>query len=48
MRRERVRATLTEELFKQGVATDLEMCRNVSKDGRKGPVRSGECCGIVR
>ena len=36
MRRERVRATLTEEPFKEGVASDLEVCRNVSKDGRKG------------
>lgn len=36
MRRERVRATLTEEPFKECVASDLEMCRNVSKDGRKG------------
>jgi hypothetical protein len=35
-RREWVRATLTEEPFKQSVATDLEVCRNVSKDGRQG------------
>ncbi len=27
--------TLTEEPFKQGIASDLEMCRNVSKDGLK-------------
>ena len=36
MRRERVRATLTEEPFKQGVAADLEVCRNVSEDSGQG------------
>ena len=29
-------SALTEEPFKECVASDLEMCRNVSKDGRKG------------
>ncbi len=36
MRRERVRATLTEEPFKEGVAVDLEVSCNVSKDSRQG------------